>query len=136
MYLNSIGKYEDRIRNLYFLYAVVLRAVNRAEHILNAYDYETHLNQEEDNKTPELLQSLLKISMSSCEEPFKENSLFRLVDNDFRQELLFKELQIKFYNISKILDCVSCEKCRLNGKLQVKGLGTAIKLLFSTNQNT
>lgn len=29
------------------------------------------------------------------------------------------------------MDCVGCEKCRLWGKLQVLGLGTALKILFS-----
>lgn len=29
------------------------------------------------------------------------------------------------------MDCVGCEKCRLWGKLQVQGLGTALKILFS-----
>jgi hypothetical protein len=42
-----------------------------------------------------------------------------------------KDIKTKFHNISKILDCVSCEKCRLNGKVQIKGLGTAMKVLFS-----
>lgn len=37
----------------------------------------------------------------------------------------------KFRNISKIMDCVGCDKCRLWGKLQVQGLGTALKILFS-----
>ena len=36
-----------------------------------------------------------------------------------------------FRNTSLILDCVSCEKCRLWGKLQVLGLGTALKILLS-----
>lgn len=31
------------------------------------------------------------------------------------------------------MDCVGCDKCRLWGKLQVTGLGTALKLLFSTD---
>lgn len=31
------------------------------------------------------------------------------------------------------MDCVGCEKCRLWGKLQVLGLGTALKILFSVN---
>ena len=56
MYLNSIGKYPERLKNLYFLYAVVLRAVNRAESVLKAYDYDTHLNQSEDVQTPDLLE--------------------------------------------------------------------------------
>ncbi len=29
------------------------------------------------------------------------------------------------------MDCVACEKCRLWGKLQISGLGTALKVLFS-----
>lgn len=37
----------------------------------------------------------------------------------------------KFRNISRIMDCVGCDKCRLWGKLQVQGLGTALKILFS-----
>ena len=29
------------------------------------------------------------------------------------------------------MDCVGCEKCKLWGKLQVQGIGTALKILFS-----
>jgi hypothetical protein len=29
------------------------------------------------------------------------------------------------------MDCVGCEKCRLWGKLQVTGIGAAMKILFS-----
>jgi hypothetical protein len=28
------------------------------------------------------------------------------------------------------MDCVICDKCRLNGKVQVRGLATALKVLF------
>lgn len=31
------------------------------------------------------------------------------------------------------MDCVSCEKCRLWGKLQILGIGTAIKILLTPN---
>lgn len=44
---------------------------------------------------------------------------------------LKNEFREKFRNISKIMDCVGCDKCRLWGKLQVQGLGTALKILFS-----
>eukprot|EP00897_Mesotaenium_endlicherianum_P003124 jgi/Mesen1/283/ME1155523C09450 len=33
-----------------------------------------------------------------------------------------------------IMDCVGCEKCRLWGKLQILGLGTALKILFSVDE--
>lgn len=29
------------------------------------------------------------------------------------------------------MDCVGCDKCRLWGKVQVNGMGTALKVLFS-----
>lgn len=43
---------------------------------------------------------------------------------------LLTEIQHKFYNISRVMDCISCDKCRLNGKVQVRGLATALKILF------
>lgn len=39
-----------------------------------------------------------------------------------------RELQKAFRNVSAVMDCVGCEKCKLWGKLQVLGLGTALKV--------
>jgi len=39
-------------------------------------------------------------------------------------------VQHAFYNISRIMDCISCDKCRFNGKVQVRGLATILKVLF------
>ena len=33
------------------------------------------------------------------------------------------------------MECVGCDKCRLWGKLQIQGIGTALKVLFSTQKN-
>ena len=48
--------------------------------------------------------------------------------NDLREEF-----RLRFRNISAIMNCVSCERCRVWGKLQITGLGTAIKILLSTS---
>jgi ERO1-like protein beta len=40
------------------------------------------------------------------------------------------EFRNRFRNISRIMDCVGCDKCRLWGKLQTSGYGTALKVLF------
>lgn len=37
------------------------------------------------------------------------------------------------WHCSALMDCLGCEKCRLWGKLQVLGLGTALKILFSVD---
>lgn len=33
------------------------------------------------------------------------------------------------------MDCVTCDKCRLNGKVQTRGLATALKVLFMSEEN-
>jgi hypothetical protein len=44
MYMNSIGKHEDRIKNLFFIYAAIVKALYRAEPILSSYNYATDLD--------------------------------------------------------------------------------------------
>jgi hypothetical protein len=44
-------------------------------------------------------------------------------------------IKLRFRNISQIIDCVSCQKCKLHGKLQIYGLATMFKVLFEENPN-
>lgn len=44
MFLKNHGQQPDRLKNLFFLYAVILRAINRAEPILKSYDFETQID--------------------------------------------------------------------------------------------
>lgn len=44
MYMNAIGKYEDRIKNMFFIYAALTKAVVRAAPILSSYNYATELD--------------------------------------------------------------------------------------------
>ena len=34
-----------------------------------------------------------------------------------------------------MMNCVECEKCKVYGKMQIEGLGTAFKLLFDDRYN-
>ena len=43
---------------------------------------------------------------------------------------MVKQYQKYIQNISSILNCVECEKCRLFGKMQTYGVGTAFKILL------
>jgi ERO1-like protein beta len=45
------------------------------------------------------------------------------------------EFRDRFRNISRIMDCVGCDKCRLWGKVQTQGYGTALKVLFEFDEN-
>lgn len=52
------------------------------------------------------------------------------VGSEAEMSELREEFFSKFHNISRIMDCVGCEKCKLWGKVQTLGLGTAIKILL------
>jgi len=47
---------------------------------------------------------------------------------------LKEEFRLHYMNITRIMDCVGCEKCRLWGKLQTNGIGTALKILFASDK--
>lgn len=74
------------------------------------------------------MDSLILIA-TNIPESFDENEMFKGVEADAR--LLREEFRLHFMNISRIMDCVGCDKCRLWGKLQTHGMGTALKILFS-----
>ena len=64
----------------------------------------------------ELVRSIVTFSLT-CPPTFDEHSVFTSPD----AERLKNEMRAHFRNISRIMDCVGCEKCRLWGKLQVTG---------------
>ncbi|KAH7433897.1 hypothetical protein KP509_07G091500 [Ceratopteris richardii] len=121
-------EYEDRVSNLYFTFLFVLRAVTKAADYLIEAEYNTG-NPSDDEQTAVLVQHLVRNEQlqAACPKPFDEAKLWQ--GKDGAQLLL--QLQKQFRNISAIMDCVGCEKCRLWGKLQILGLGTALEILFS-----
>lgn len=44
------------------------------------------------------------------------------------------QFKLRFRNISEIIDCVGCQKCKLHGKLQIYGLATMLKILYNENK--
>ncbi|XP_057722177.1 endoplasmic reticulum oxidoreductin-2-like [Arachis stenosperma] len=125
---DRVHKYPDRVRNLYFTFLFVLRAVTKAADYLEQAEYDTG-NPIEDLKTQSLIKQLLYNPelQAACPVPFDEAKLWK----GQRGPELKQKIQHQFRNISALMDCVGCEKCRLWGKLQVLGLGTALKILFS-----
>jgi ERO1-like protein alpha len=120
----------DRINNLFFLYSLLLKSFMKIEPIVKNYYIHTG-NEGEDNNTKELIDELYntKLLNNTC------NHCFRSTDavGSFLNVNQLDQIKSKFRNISQIIDCVSCQKCKLHGKLQIYGLATMLKILFTSN---
>ncbi|KAG9435464.1 ero1-like protein [Apis mellifera carnica] len=103
-----------------------LRALAKAAPYLEREEYYTG-NKVQDKDTRLAINDILNI-IKSFPDHFNESVMFT---GGSEAQLLKDQFKQHFRNISRIMDCVGCDKCKLWGKLQIHGLGTALKILFS-----
>ena len=123
------GQGPSWLKNLYFTYLVVLRAVTKAGTYWEDQSFYTG-DTSRDILVKEKIMTIVNAA-KTCNSLFDETQMFLGTSQHLKHE--FKE---HFRNISRIMDCVGCYKCRLWGKLQVHGIGTALKMLFSEQATT
>ena len=150
----------ERLKNLHFSFVVMLRALRKATPALAKFPTELGQDLKEDEKTRQLKMALLALPQvlgKPCEDVFNafdEARLFSDVgNNNVASEIVASlgtgssssnnsvkngsdKIQFKdiFRNITEVIDCVACQKCRLHGKLQILGIGTALKILLLPEQ--
>lgn len=143
-FMEHYGSHPERLRNLHFSFVVLLRALRKAAPALASMDMKLGQDGAEDAKTEALMRRLLDTHiLSSCSAvfgAFDESLLFKVneADRATREAAggvvpvpsLKSQFKGVFHNISEVMDCISCQKCKLHGKLQLLGLGTALKVLL------
>jgi len=127
-YKERLHKHPERIANLYFNYALILRAVGKLKNHIQGYTFCSG-DPIEDKRTKQIVYSLAS-SLPGGPELFDESILFQDTATTSGGVTLKEDFKSRFRNISRIMDCVGCDKCRLWGKLQTNGYGTALKILF------
>ncbi|ROT39984.1 endoplasmic oxidoreductin [Sodiomyces alkalinus F11] len=129
-YVSRLHSHPDRISNLYFNYALVARAVAKLGPYLQGeggserYTFCTgDPSQDADTRA-----KVLAVTEGAASEPrlFDESLMFKNGEGPSLKE----DFRNRFRNVSRVMDCVGCDKCRLWGKLQTAGYGTALKILF------
>ncbi|CAI6331506.1 unnamed protein product [Periconia digitata] len=128
-YEERLHNYPDRISNLYFNYALIMRAVGKIKQHIKDYSFCSE-DPVQDERTKN---SVLRLASALPDGPevFDETVMFRDPD----AIVLKEDFRNRFRNVSRIMDCVGCDKCRLWGKLQTNGYGTALKVLFEFDEN-
>jgi len=122
MFEKAILPFPDRVKNLYFLYTFMLRAIEKAAPFLKSYNFNTG-NEKEDTETSILVAKLLE-NTNLCGVAFDEKEMFKTDELN----TLRSQFKASFRNITSIMDCVACEKCKMWAKLGVLGLATALKI--------
>lgn len=119
--------HKDRIENLYFAFALMLRAVVKAGPAVTAAVphgdslYQKSLSEWTDSLLPEI-NRLADV----CPRTFDEAGLLDVPEADARRT----ELHRRFRQLQQIMQCVGCDRCKLWGTLQTLGIGTALRVLF------
>lgn len=123
-YIHRLHKFPERISNLYFNYAMVLRAVAKLGPYLKSYTFCSG-DPAQDRETRAKVLALTE-KAAAVPQIFDETQMFVNGEGPSLKE----DFRNRFRNVSRIMDCVGCDKCRLWGKLQTAGYGAALKVLF------
>ncbi|TKY86466.1 hypothetical protein EX895_004615 [Sporisorium graminicola] len=131
-FITRIAEHPERLQNVYFDYVLLLRALSQLGDSTQNFSLRAGDSIEDPLAVAQLDQ--LISDARACPTTFDEAQMF---NGQNRESLELKqEFRQHFRNISTIMDCVGCDKCRLWGKLQVNGIGTALKLLFNRNDES
>ena len=123
-YKDRLHEYPERISNLYFNYALLVRAVGKLHNQFKDYTF-CSADPSQDRQTKGLVMALARV-IGNGGDVFDETVMFKSPDARGLKE----DFRNRFRNVSRVMDCVGCDKCRLWGKLQTNGFGTALKILF------
>ena len=129
---NKFLYHKDKIDYLFFLYSLMLKAANKAVPFLLQYDYSSG-NRTEDEMTLKLIKEIFRYeleNMDIIEEAFQDTYVYF---ENFISSNRLPELIMRFRNISSIIDCVTCSKCRMHAKLEVFGIATMLKIMFASS---
>jgi len=106
-----------------------LRALAKAAPLIEKLSFNSG-DAKEDEKIKQNLREFLK-AVKEFPDHFDESSMFTSEEST---ELVssFKE---NFSSIAGLMDCLGCERCTVWGKVQITGIGTALKVLFTAPES-
>ena len=131
IFYERIGKFPDRIANLYYLYVFLMDVVIDISDTLPKYTYDTTSRIRNEGIQEQMLW------LSHYIKQFPDPTLIEqdLLSKASKQELT-EEMLPTFKNITDVLECVGCNVCKLNAKVQFMGLATTLKILFTEHNQT
>ncbi|EDO14640.1 hypothetical protein Kpol_309p9 [Vanderwaltozyma polyspora DSM 70294] len=123
LFMARVGNFPERVSNMYFNYALVSKALWKIKPYLNHLEFCSSYDEDVKDKIINIISQL--DSKIFNEDLVFEDDLSSKLKDDFR---------VRFKNVTKIMDCVHCDRCRLWGKVQTTGYATSLKILFELDE--
>ncbi|KAF3481978.1 endoplasmic oxidoreductin-1 [Arthroderma uncinatum] len=123
-----LHSHPERIANLYFNFGLLTRAVAKLQKHLQGYSF-CISDPDQDYDTKQKMNTLTHM-VATHPQIFDETTMFQ----DSVASGLKEDFRNRFRNVSRVMDCIGCDKCRLWGKLQTAGYGAALKVLFEYDE--
>ncbi|SMN20471.1 similar to Saccharomyces cerevisiae YML130C ERO1 Thiol oxidase required for oxidative protein folding in the endoplasmic reticulum [Maudiozyma saulgeensis] len=123
LFMARVGNFPERVSNVYFNYAIVAKSLWKIKPYLKELDF----CNDYDN---DVKQKIINIVSQLDSKIFDEDLMFKddydaSIKDDFRS---------RFKNVTKLMDCVHCDRCKMWGKVQTTGYATSLKILFELNE--
>ncbi|KAH8173836.1 endoplasmic reticulum oxidoreductin 1 (ERO1) domain-containing protein [Sarocladium implicatum] len=131
-YKSRLHDHPDRISNLYFNYALITRAVAKLGPYLQRPEYKFCTGDASEDAATRA--KVLEVTGRAASVPQTLDESLMFVNGEGPS--LKEDFRNRFRNISRMMDCVGCDKCRLWGKVQTAGYGTALKVLFEFDNDS
>lgn len=132
VFMERVGSFNDRLSNIYFNFALISESIVKLSNfpkLLDTIDHGDDFNQHFLSNSDQNYKQLLSNIVPELSSNLLYNSS-TLFNPEVVSPTLKDEFRARFKNVSAIMDCVGCDRCRMWGKLQTIGYGTAFKILF------
>lgn len=137
LFMERVGDHQERLNNLFFNYVLVSRALTKLQGYIQLLSFSSSCPQLDSQVRFELHRIghyLSRKPQTGDTAPgfgLNETELFHSPES----KPLKDEFRKRVRNVNALMSCTGCERCRLWGKIQTAGYGTALKILFELPEN-
>lgn len=125
-FFRRVGWFEDRLNHVFLNYVLVSRAVEKLSAFNDYLVFASPNSPAADRGVRKGLLALAHGIEKNSRRGINESGLFQGPET----EALKEEFRRRMRNVNALMSCVGCERCRLWGKIQTAGYGTALKILL------
>ncbi|CAI2368559.1 unnamed protein product [Moneuplotes crassus] len=126
IFYERVGKYPDRVKNLFYIYGFFLDALNHI--IANLPHYTYYADDESKNQRIQNRMQWFGHYVSKIKNTEKiHDGLY----NDISKKELAEKIKPMFRNVTELLNCIACDVCKFNARIQFVGVATMLKILFT-----